>query len=788
MLRSLSFCLPLCILCVLIASAGAQEVLESGNIRLEVATGGSYSYKVIDTSTGAALVDQSATDFDGNAVAGTGAASMGSNWLEVPLTISGGQSGLARFEFTAPGILEVNLSGVGGYTPGSIGEQFVDQGENYYGVWEQASPGYPRAAAYGSVPTLTNNGRVAMFDGEDDLDLIDNPDGMDGKVFAASARAPFYMTDTNVGVYAETLARGAYSFGDAGSTSMSFETPALKYHLFAGSTRKDVLKKYNSVNGGCYVPPDWSYDSFWWRDNPASAAEAIADAQMLQDLQIHASTYWLDRPYSSDPWGCNNMDLDPTKYPDPDAFAQEMQDNYGLNLLVFIANRADVQSDFYAEAEALGYLFDGGDGITVTDQPAVDIRNPEAYAWFKSQLNDLLHAATDAEGNSLIKGYKIDRGGEGGIPMELVNELVPMFSQLTNETLQSVHGDDYFSFSRSLNDKSRLYTAHWNGDPRPTMESFKLTVAESIRCGLMNFSVWGSDIGSYDSDPPGSPPSAELQQRWTAFGAYVPMMEFNMENRGWWFNTDPESLQVQATTTKFAREHHMLIPYVRSLVADSNRSGIPAIRAMFLEFEDDPNCADAWDQYMYGPNLLVAPVTDAGVTSRSVYLPQGMWVDYNDKSTVYDASAGGMDITADAPIDIIPLFVRAGGIVTRGDIVKGNNNWDPDWSPELLIEVFAFEGIESAFDYWNGEEFTTIIAGLDNGEMSLTFGDLGDPGAFEIYLMDGTLDSLLVNGTALTEGVDYTLHDGIALFQVPEPASLSLLGLGGLVLLRRRRN
>lgn len=775
----------LCSLFVLTLASGApaQQVLQSGNIRLEVTTGSSYSYKVIDTSTNTTLVQQNLTQFDGSSVVSTGSATVGSTFMTVPLNISGGNSGVASFAFTAPGVLEVDLAGTGGYTAGTVKEQFTDLNETYYGVWEHASTSYPFT---GGVATLTNDGRSAAFDGDDTLDLITDP-GRDGKIFAPSARAPFYMTNKNVGVYAQTLASGNYAFAGStgGNTSMDFNTTSLKYNILAGSDSKDVLSKYNSLNGGCYVPADWAFDSIWWRDDPTGTAQAVSDAAMLQNLQIHSSGYWLDRPYQSDNWGYGNMDFHPTKYPDADAMARTLKDTYGLNLMVWIANRADTSGDLYAEANALGYLFDSGDGITQTGSPAIDIRNPEAYAWLKGKLDELLMSATDASGNSLVKGYKIDRGGEGGIPMDLINELVPLFNQLTYEGLADRHGDDFYSFSRSLNDTSRQHTAHWNGDPTACFSSLELTVAEGIRAGLMNFAMWGSDIGSYENNP-----TAELQNRWVAYGAYTPMMEGKLEGRDWYYQTDATSLQVQNITRKFAKEHHMLIPYVRSLIAESNRSGLPAIRAMFLEYGDDPNTADMLDQYMYGPNMLVAPVIQEGVTSRNVYLPQGKWVNYNDKSTVHDASAGGMNITASAPIDEIPVFVKAGAIITRGDIVKGNNTWDADWTPSLLFEVFAFEGISSSFDYWNGEAFSTILAGLDGGEMTVAFGDLGGiDGEFEIYLMEGSMDSLVVNGATLTEGLDYSLVDGVASFNMsvaPEPASLSLLALGGVGLLRRR--
>ena len=146
--------------------------------------------------------------------------------------------------------------------------------------------------------------------------------------------------------------------------------------------------------------------------------------------------------------------------------------------------------------------------------------------------------------------------------------------------------------------------------------------------------------------------------------------------------------------------HHDLIPYVRSELAVANNTGIPVIRAMFLEFPNDPNpaVADMSNQYMYGPNLLVAPVIQSGVTSRSVYLPAGTrWVNYNDKKTVY---AGSQTITANAPLDTVPVFAKEGAIIPHGDISKANQT-TPNWAPNLTIDVFPSDAVTSStFDYY----------------------------------------------------------------------------------------
>ncbi len=128
----------------------------------------------------------------------------------------------------------------------------------------------------------------------------------------------------------------------------------------------------------------------------------------------------------------------------------------------------------------------------------------------------------------------------------------------------------------------------------------------------------------------------------------------------------------------------------RSLMHQATLTGMPIARPLVFAYPSDEKVADIWDEYLLGDWLLVAPVTTAGATSRSVYLPAGRWLDYNDRKT---AHAGGATITAAAPLDTIPLFVREGAIIPRGGILKSNNNWDANWAPNLRIEVFPVAGL-----------------------------------------------------------------------------------------------
>jgi alpha-D-xyloside xylohydrolase len=307
---------------------------------------------------------------------------------------------------------------------------------------------------------------------------------------------------------------------------------------------------------------------------------------------------------------------------------------------------------------------------------------PGAYAWFKEKLNEYVRLG--------VRGYKIDRGEEDELPLADENLNAILIPKMAAEGLSDVYANDYFTFTRNVNDTGRKYTTVWNGDTRSTFGG--LQVKNALRAGAINFPMWGSDTGGYIRVP-----EKEVFARWLEFSAYSPMMEILLgPKRTIWDDYDEELVEI---TKNYVTAHHDLIPYARSALYEATQTGMPVMRSLVFAYPNDDSLMDTWDEYLYGDSLLVAPVTTAKTESRSVYLPAGRWMNYNDKRTTYD---GRKTVTADAPLGRIPLFVREGAIIPRGDIVKLNNNGDAHRAPKLRIEVFPAAKEPSRFDYFTG--------------------------------------------------------------------------------------
>jgi alpha-glucosidase (family GH31 glycosyl hydrolase) len=714
---------------VVTPDAGSGTVLESTALRLDL-TASPYSYKVTEKSSGEVLLLQSASTFTVGGTAYTTASASGfittGTTLDATLALSGTtNTAHVRFTFTSPEVLQVLLTYNSG-TPTNVKEQFNDQSEHYYGIW-----GYH----LGSSGALDNRGA--------DADLLGFQTNSD--INYSSARAPFYVTSKKYGIYAESVAKGHYTVAVSNKTSFNFDSPQLQYDIIYGPAYADILGRYNSLAGPSVMPPVWAFDSIWWRDDnhddwaaqgvTNSQALVIKDADNLRLHQIPASAIWIDRPYgtplnqSGKSGGWGNMDFDST-FPNPAQMITDLNTR-GMKLILWTGNRCFNQ--LLTEAKASNYNFAVN---TYTDSPAADVRLPAAYSWFKGKLDTFVKLG--------VRGYKIDRGEEGDQPDSAQNENVYLFNKLSYEGMSAVNGTDFLMFARNLFDKSRQYSAHWGGDPSANFAGLVGSIKVGLRAGVINFPIFGSDAGGYNGNP-----NKEVLARWLQFDAYTSMMEvLNGPNRTVWTSFDAELVSIAKTQTQ---AHHDLIPYTRSYAYKATQTGMPIMRAMILAYPNDTSVTDTWNQYMYGGEILVAPVTAAGTTSRSVYLPAGKWINYNDKATT---SAGGTSVTATAPLATIPLFVKEGAIIPRGDILQSNNNWTAGWAANLRIEIFPAASGSSSFDYYTGSAVQTITSSLAGGTLTVKFGDLGTDGKLEVYCSGSS--GVMRNGVTLTSGTDFT--------------------------------
>lgn len=496
--------------------------------------------------------------------------------------------------------------------------------------------------------------------------------------------APFYQSSAGYGLHVAGTTPGEFDVGATDNDALRFrfetgtsaESHTLHYYLFAGEPTA-VVDEYTALTGRPFVPPEWAFEHWRWRDELAAGEPREVDgveinAQVADDLLryeehgIPPGVYMIDRPWSPGEFGFQRFAWDEERLPNA-AQMLELLAERGYRLVLWTSAWAvgDAAGENGAEAQERGYLAPGSDRI-------VDLTNVEAWEWWKAK-----HVAFARAWD--VAGWKLDRGEEfipsrrmdvwadGRSGREVHNEYPTLQARLLFEAMREARGDDFVIKTRAGYTGTQQYAIAWGGDSpgstnfgagKGTDLGLRDAIIQLQRAGFLGYPIWGSDTGGYYEFK-----DREVFARWLAFSAFTPLMEiggigahapWDMPTRP---RVDEEMIEIYR---RYVQLHHDLMPYTLRHARVAGETGLPIARALVFDFPDDPRVRDLWDEFMYGDDLLVAPVWRTGDRSREVYLPEGTWEDFWDGDRTFEGPA---TITAEAPLDRIPVFVRAGADV-----------------------------------------------------------------------------------------------------------------------------
>ncbi len=450
----------------------------------------------------------------------------------------------------------------------------------------------------------------------------------------------------------------------------------IKLWLFYGPDPATALQLAAANLYGLPVrPPPLAFAP--WNDAIFGADNVRRISGIIRDAGFPSSVIWTeDFRGGQDVSGqgyrlTENWDIDPTLYPDAGQLAADLH-NAGFAWLAYFNTFIVQGSDVWGEAQDGGHFVqspDGGAylfaGESFDTTGMADLSSPQAAEWVKSHMRAALDIGFDgwmADYGEWLPADSVLASGED--PREAHN-LYPLdWARLNAEVLAERAGDGrqrlFFARSGWYGTPS-VVPVFWPADQRTDFETddgMPTVVPMALGLGLAGVSTFGSDIAGYQSIS--NPTSTkELFFRWTELGALSPVMRTHhglFARQNWWFGEDAETL---AHFSRWARFHMQLYPYLDGASAFAESKGIPLMRALVLPFPDDPSSWTIDDEYLLGPSLLVAPVMTQGATSRSLHLPQGHWFPLGG-GTPQDGPA---DITVQAPVTEIPVFVPAGAVI-----------------------------------------------------------------------------------------------------------------------------
>ncbi|MEO6003275.1 MAG: alpha-xylosidase [Opitutus sp.] len=498
---------------------------------------------------------------------------------------------------------------------------------------------------------------------------------------------PFYLTNRGYGVLVNET--GPVEFEVASEkvarVQFSLRGESLEYFLIHGPTPKDILRRLTALTGRPALPPPWSFGlwlstSFTTNYDEATVTSFI-DGMKERDLPLHVfhfDCFWM-REFD---W--TNFEWDPRVFPDPVGMLRRLRER-GLKISVWINSYIGQRSRLFAEGAAKGYFIKRSDGsVWQTDlwQPGmaiVDFTNPAAASWFAGYIGQLLDMGVDAIKTDF--GERIPSEGvvfhDGSDPVKMHNFYPVIYNETVFKAIEAKRGrGEAVLFARSAYASSQRFPVHWGGDCWSTFES----MAESLRGGLSlclsGFGFWSHDIGGFEGTAP-----AYIYKRWAAFG----LMSSHSRLHGSSSYRVPWAYDEAAcdVVRLFTKLKCRLMPYLWGAALQAHREGVPVMRAMVLEFPDDPAC-DALDrQYMLGDSLLVAPVfTEDGAIDY--YLPSGRWTHLLSG----EVQSGGRWHRAVHDFLSLPLFVRPGSLIAMGAV---DQRPDYNYAESVTLRLYELE-------------------------------------------------------------------------------------------------
>jgi alpha-D-xyloside xylohydrolase len=500
---------------------------------------------------------------------------------------------------------------------------------------------------------------------------------------AAYKQAPFYMSSRGYGLFANTSHAIGFRIAELDHTALSViveDTHDLDFFWIYGPNFKEILARYTRITGAPAVPPRWSFGLWMGRItyNTQEQVEGVARelrAHRIPCDVIHIDTGWYEKEWDCDYcFGCEN-------FPDPQAMLQRLR-GAGFKVSLWQWPNIMAGSSLFSEGQDKGYFIRRRNGQAYTypgfmkDASLIDYSNPQAVTWMQEKIRRLLAMG--------VAAIKVDFG-EGappdalyhGFPSEAMHNAYPLFySRAIYEATQAVWGKDQaVIWARAAWAGSQRYPVHWSGDGVARYEDLACVLRSALSFGLSGFPFYSHDVGGFSGIP-----SPDLYIRWAQMGAFSSHVRCHGEppREPWEYGEEAEAI-----FRRYMELRYRLLPYIYSEAVRCGQTSLPLARALVVEYPDDPVAGMISDQYLFGDSILVAPMLDE-TNRRRVYLPAGVWVDYWSKQS--RIGPGWLDV--EAPLDLLPLYIRGGRIIPYGPICQyvDEKPLDP-----LTLELYAPE-------------------------------------------------------------------------------------------------
>lgn len=527
---------------------------------------------------------------------------------------------------------------------------------------------------------------------------------------------------------------------------------AVDYYFIYGPKADAVIGAYRTLTGAAPLMPKWLWGFWQCKERYSTQAEMLGIVARYRENHKPLDGIVQDWQYwKAGGWGSH--EFDPARYPDPKAMVDSI---HGMNahILISVWPRFDPGIANEKELDQAGALYPG---VVPNVYPKgegrwYDAFNAEGRRIYWRQIQEHL-------GVLGIDGWWLDAsepeiGGKWGEYRAIPTAAGLGATVFNAYPLMTTSG--IYQGQRGVTDRKRVViltrsafagqqrnsAISWSGDIKGTWDVFRKQIPAGLNFSISGVPYWNTDIGGFFGGDPKDPKYQELFVRWFQFGAFTPMFRVHGTGAGkeFWQFDEP----TQKTLEKFERLRYRLLPYIYSVSWQVTSQGGSMLRPLVMDFAGDRKALTIADQYLFGPALMVNPVIEPGAASRSVYLPgKAVWYDF----WTGNRKQSGSRVDAAAPIDSMPLFVRAGSIVPLGPDIEY-----VDQKPADPLEIRVYPGADGSFtlyedggdsyDYEHGAS-AAIPFRWNNASKTLTIGRR--TGVYKGMLMKRTFRVVLVD-------------------------------------------
>lgn len=538
---------------------------------------------------------------------------------------------------------------------------------------------------------------------------------------------PFFITLTDTHVYSifmDNTYKGFFNMGQESDSYFYFGAAGgnLDYYYIAGASMPEILQHYTYLTGTCPLPQKWTLGYHQSRWGYKTQEDIAYIAEQMRNLEIPCDSIHFDIDYMQD---YKVFTWNEERYQDnPEGFLHSLT-GQGFKPVTIIDPGVKQEEGYsiYDEGVEKGYYAKTPEGdiyvnaVWPGDSVFPDFGNPEVRKWWGQNHAFLLEKGVRGIWNDMNEPASF-KGAlphdvmftDEGEPMkheEMHNIYGHLMAKATYEGMKRLDGRRPFVITRACYAGSQKYATAWTGDNQSIWAHIQMAIPQLCNLGLSGMPFVGTDVGGFGADT-----TKELLLRWVQVGCFSPLFRNHSAMRTrrqepWQFGEEAVDIY-----RKYVQLRYKLIPYFYDLFYEEEQTGAPIMRPLVFHYEKDEVAKTCNDAFLVGDKILVAPVVQQGMTRRMVYLPEGQWYDY----WTHEKFVGPIWIMKDAPLDVCPMYVKAGSIIPAMEPMHYVGEKEPD---TLYLDVYPGQG-ECDHYLDNGEDFAYREGGYHKYHFTVT--------------------------------------------------------------------